>query len=107
MCWAYFTRLASASNRDALACLKIPKELGTWQVRSTTSDKDLSAGKFIPPKSPVNASEDLQSELKWLRAERNNTLTAAQRYDEENQAALSAAETVETRHLRESAEWKT
>lgn len=97
----------TGNHRDALACLKMSKELGAWHVRSTTSDRSFTAGKFIPPKSPDSVSEDLQSELMRLRTERNDALTAAQRSEEKKQAALSAVETAEARHARELEERKT
>ena len=95
------------NHREALSCLKMSKQLGVWHVRSTTSDRNFTAGKFIPPQSPTSMSKEMEAELVRLRAERNDALTAAQRSEEEKQNALLMAETAETRHKREREERKT
>ena len=95
------------NHREALACLKMSVQLGVWHVRASTSDREFSAGPFLPPQPPFNPNTELQQELDRLRAERNEALTAAQKADEERQQAILAAESAAARHQREIEERKT
>lgn len=94
-------------HRQALACLKMSVQLGIWHIRTTTSQRNFSAGPFLPPAPPETSSEELLEEIDRLRAERNEALTAAQRAEDERQQAVLAAESAEERHRRERKERKT
>lgn len=95
------------SHRQALVCLKMAAQLGAWHIRTCKSDSDFSAGPFVPPAEPQDASAELQQELERLRAERNEALTAAQAAEEARQQAILAAESATERHERELEERKT
>jgi type I restriction enzyme, R subunit len=89
---------------EALACLKMSRQLGLWHYRSVTSNRSLVLEQFIPPQVPLRVSEQLRDELEQLRSERNDALTAAQKADEEMQQAKLAAESSEAKHQREASE---
>jgi type I restriction enzyme, R subunit len=72
------THHGEGDHAQALASLKIARQLGIWFHR-TFSDPRFIAGPFIPPPDPTAATTLLQAELDRLKAVLADTQTEAQR----------------------------
>ena len=92
----------TGDHASALTSLKVARQLAIWFVR-TFYDRGLSAGPFVPPRKPDDASVELQAELAKLRTEVENarseseTLRLASNVAE--QARLTASELAERERL--------
>ena len=64
----------TGDHRTALATLKISWQLGIWFHR-TFKDARFKAGAFIPPKPPIDETEELKAELDRLNQERGEFLS--------------------------------
>jgi len=87
---------AHGTHRQALAALKMARELGVWFHRSFGPDSTFSPGPFVPPMAPEDASQPLAEEIARLRDAAAQALSAAEqaqaRASEQAQALLSAEE---------------
>lgn len=100
-----FHQLRIAGNRaahnntedhaEALTTLKIARQLGIWFHR-TFSDRQFSAGAFVPPPDPADATKELQEELNRLRQVLDETRSQAEKAhaaaEEEARERMSAQE---------------
>jgi type I restriction enzyme, R subunit len=80
----------SGDHAEALATLKIARELGVWFHR-TFGNRTFRAGPFVPPPDPAAVTEVLREELERLRRE-----VIASRSDAE-QARIAAAAAAQER----------
>lgn len=62
---------------DALAALKLARNLAVWFHQVYNSQPDFRAGPFVPPTPPRDVSEELRAELAALRAEVSASRDAA------------------------------
>lgn len=92
------------THADALAGLKIARQVGIWFHRTYGREPSFAPGPFRPPSEPVDASAELRVEIETLRVrviETEGVAALARREAEEHaQARLSA----EARLNQESAE---
>jgi type I restriction enzyme, R subunit len=85
------------SPTDALLALKIARAIGLWYHRTYAGGTGYKAGPFIPPSTPVDATEALRDELSALRkAVQSSANTAAKaqlaaQQAEEESAKLAAS----------------
>ncbi|NEV61602.1 type I restriction-modification system endonuclease [Thiorhodococcus minor] len=87
-------------HREALAALKIARQLAIWLHRSFGKDAGFKPGPFVPPSTPERATAALQEELEQLRAERAHLLSEAEEAREAAEAAKRAHESAEARAQR-------
>lgn len=90
--------------RQALASLKIARQLAIWFHRTFGNDPAFTPGAFIPPPDPEAVTQGLKDELDRLREQLRATESVAQqvRLDAEMQAR--ARETAEEKARREAEE---
>ncbi len=81
---------------EAMAALRLARQLAIFFHR-TFGDPKFKPGPFQPPRPPVDATAELQAEIERLRAERDASLTTAER-------AREAAEAAEARAQAEAAD---
>ena len=89
---------------EALTALKAARQLSIWFRRSFLSDPSFSAGAFLPPQPPVDATAPLLAELQQLRQRVAETESAAHRAAREAEEARVARETSEEKVRREQAD---
>lgn len=98
----------AGDHADALAMLKVARELGVWFHR-TFADQRFSPGRFVPPPDPAAATVALQKELERLRRELDETRSAAEKArltaEEAARARLSAEERAQ-QEREERAVWE-
>lgn len=94
------THEGAGEHRDALANLKIARQLAIWFHRTfgqpATTGTAFKPGPFIPPPDPTAATQELKDELDRLRAELHATQSAAE------QARGEAIAHAEARRLAEA-----
>lgn len=92
----------AGDHASALTSLKVARQLAIWFVR-TFYDPALSAGPFVPPQKPVDASVELQSELARLRTEVENARSESEMLRQASnmaeEARLTASELAERERL--------
>jgi type I restriction enzyme, R subunit len=83
-------------HAEALALLKMARQLGIWFYRIFGANATFQAGAFVPPPNPVDATAELTDELRRLRialrATRSEVEEARLAAEEQARAALSATE---------------
>lgn len=86
----------AGTHSEALTALKFARELGIWFHRTFGGVKAFSAGAFVPPPDPADATKALAAELARLRNEVDQHRTSAEKAiaaaAEKEQARLSAEE---------------
>ena len=84
------------NHAEALVLLKMARQLGIWFYRTFGTNATFQAGAFVPPSSPVDATAELNAELKRLRivlrATRSEVEEARLVTEEQARAVLSAEE---------------
>jgi type I restriction enzyme R subunit len=99
----------AGDHRDALANLKIARQLGIWFHRTFGKQPAFKPGPFVPPPDPEAASTLLKEELNQLRADLAQSQTAtelAQRQAEEHARARESAEAKAIREASERTVWE-
>ena len=101
---------AQGTHRQALAALKVARELGVWFHRTFGQDSGaFSAGPFVPPRASEDASQALADEIDRLRDTAAQALSVAEQAQvlaaEQAQALLSAEERVR-RETEDRAVWE-
>jgi type I restriction enzyme, R subunit len=90
------THHQAGSHAEALASLKIARQLAIWFYRTFKKDQKFSPGPFAPPPDPAAASQAIHEELARLRKVLEETQTEATRTrstaDQELRARLKAEE---------------
>lgn len=109
-----FHQLRVAGNRathenigdhsEALANLKIARQLAIWFHRTFGVDPKFNPGPFVPPPDPDSATQYLRDELERLRQERDALLSEAERAHEIQAYLQLERETAEARAKREAEE---
>jgi type I restriction enzyme R subunit len=77
-------------HATALTCLKLARQLGIWFHRTYGGDRNFRPGSFLPPRPPADPTAALRQELDRLMAERDASLSAADRAREAAAAAEAA-----------------
>lgn len=99
----------SDDHAGALNALKLARQLALWYFRTFHRPAE-QLGPFVPPSAPGDANEQLQQELKRLRAELAATQTQAEQLKSEAEAAAaqqrSAEEILESERAERSV-WET
>lgn len=90
------------SHSEALAALKIGRQLGVWFHRTFGPDPNFLAGPFAPPEDPAAASDALREELHELRAKLQESLSAAERAQAEVQTRENALLSAEVKAAKEA-----
>jgi type I restriction enzyme R subunit len=101
------THAHTDDHSTALTNLKIVRELAIWFHRGFGRVTNFSAGPFVPPERPDDATTALQSELARLRQELASSLNETERHRAEADAATLARETAEERASRVALERET
>lgn len=99
----------AGDHRDALAGIKVARQLGIWFHRTFGNQPHFKAGPFVPPTDPRTASDAVEAELERLRAELREHQSAAEVAREEAAEEARRRETAEQRAEREAierAEWE-
>lgn len=89
---------------EALANLKIARQLAIWFHRTFGSDAKFKPGPFAPPPDPNAASKALKEELERLRNERDALLSEAERNQQAREQLQMEREDAEARAKREQEE---
>jgi len=100
---------AKGNHATALTALKFAWSLGIWFHRTYGRDTAFSAGAFVPPPEPVDATVALREEIEALRhkvAETEDAATRARREAEEHARAREAVEERLRREAEERATWE-
>lgn len=100
---------AKGNHATALTALKFAWSLGIWFHRTYGRDAAFSAGAFVPPPEPVDATVALREEIEALRhkvAETEDAATRARREAEEHARAREAIEERLKREAEERATWE-
>ena len=79
-------------HAEAMAALRLARQLAIFFHR-TFGDPKFKPGPFQPPRPPADASVELRAEIERLRAERDASLSAAERAREAAEAAEERART--------------
>lgn len=79
------THTTAGEQAEALASLKIARQLGVWFHRTFGEDPAFTPGPFVPPPDPVKATAETHAELERLR-------NALEEKRSEMERALHAAE---------------
>jgi type I restriction enzyme, R subunit len=90
-------------HATAMAALKLARQLAIF-FHKTFGDPRFKPGPFQPPRAPVDASAELRAEIERLKAERDASLTAAERAREDAQQQAAAAEAAASRAAAEAAD---
>ena len=98
------THQYAGDHSEALANLKMARQLAIWFHRTFGNDPKFNPGPFVPPPDPQAATNRLQAELNRLRAERDKLLNEKERAKEIQANLSSAKETAEQRAARERTE---
>ncbi|HWK35168.1 type I restriction-modification system endonuclease [Sphingomonas sp.] len=97
------------NHATALTALKFAWSLGIWFHRTYGRDAAFSAGAFVPPPEPVDATAALREEIEALRhkvADTEDAATRARREAEEHARAREASEERLKREAEERATWE-
>lgn len=94
----------AGEHRDALANLKIARQLGIWFHRSYGKQSAFKPAPFVPPPDPEAASDLLKMELDQLRAELTQSQTAAELAQRQAEEHARARESAEEKAMRETSE---
>jgi type I restriction enzyme R subunit len=78
-------------HAEAMAALRLARQLAVFFHR-TFGDPKFKPGQFQPPLPPADATGDLRAEIERLRAERDASLSAAERAREAAEAAEARAQ---------------
>jgi type I restriction enzyme R subunit len=78
-------------HAEAMAALRLARQLAVFFHR-TFGDPKFKPGQFQPPLLPADATADLRAEIERLRAERDASLSAAERAREAAEAAQARAQ---------------
>lgn len=100
---------AKGNHATALTALKFAWSLGIWFHRTYGRDAAFSAGAFVPPPEPVDATAALREEIEALRqkvVETEDAATRARREAEEHARAREAIEERLKREAEERATWE-
>lgn len=96
----------AGDHSDALANLKIARQLAIWFHRTFGADAKFNPGPFVPPPDPNEATQYLRDELDRLRTERDGLLSEAERAQEIQAQLQLERESAEARAKREAEERK-
>jgi len=99
----------SGDHREALAALKVARQIGIWFHRTFGNDPNFKPGPFIPPPDPAQANVALHEELEGLRAklaEQQSAAEQAQRRAEEEARKRETAEEQSRRVAEDKATWE-
>jgi type I restriction enzyme R subunit len=91
----------TGSHREALASLRIARELGLWFHRTFSGNVKFTLGPFVPPRPPVDLSAELAKQIDDLKALVSRSETEAERLRAEAAAHAEAALTASERAKRE------
>jgi len=91
-------------HSEALANLKIARQLAIWFHRTFGVDPKFKPSPFVPPPDPDSATQYLRDELERLRQERDALLSEAERAQEIQAYLQLERETAEARAKREAEE---
>jgi type I restriction enzyme R subunit len=97
------------THNDALAALKIARQLGIWYHRTFGGQTSFVPGPFVPPPNPAAATKALQDQLTELKSRLHAQETATEKALREaaEQARLrETAEETATREAEERAAWE-
>jgi type I restriction enzyme R subunit len=100
---------AKGNHATALTALKFAWSLGIWFHRTYWRDTTFSAGAFVPPPEPVDATAALREEIEALRhkvAETEDVATRARREADDHARAREAVEERLRREVEERATWE-
>src|SRR6202158_430423 len=97
------THSHAGGHAEALTALKLARELGVWFHR-TFADPRFSAGPFVPPPDPADATKVLQEELDRLRQALDETKSQAERDRQAAEVEASARMSAEERARKERAD---
>lgn len=86
---------------EALAGLKIARELAVWFHRTYSRDPAFKPGPFLPPRQPVDATQALREEIAALRQQVAQSADIASRATLKAEERARAAESIEQRLARE------
>lgn len=89
------------NHASAMVALKLARQLAIFFHR-TFGDRSFKPGPFHPPRPPADGAADLQIEIARLRAERDASLSEAERAREAAQQALAARQAAEARAAAEA-----
>jgi type I restriction enzyme R subunit len=98
------THTQTDDHAEALSTLKIARQLGLWFHR-TFAQAGFSAGPFVPPPDPADATKALQEELGRLRVVLNETRSEAEKARVAAEAEARERATAQE-HARKEAEEK-
>ncbi|MAO56316.1 MAG: type I restriction-modification system endonuclease [Rhodospirillaceae bacterium] len=96
-------------HRQALAALKIARQLGIWFHRTYRNEPQFKPGPFIPPSPPEDATAALREEIERLREElaaSQSEAERAQRAADEEAERRESAEEKAKRETAERVEWE-
>ncbi|MDL1901514.1 type I restriction-modification system endonuclease [Anaerolineae bacterium CFX9] len=96
----------TGDHREALANLKIARQLAIWFHRTFDADPRFDAKPFVPPPDPDAVTQSLRQELDRLRAERDALLSEAERAQEVQAQLQLERESAQARAEREAEERK-
>ena len=99
----------TGDHREALASLKVARQIGIWFHRTFGNDPHFKPGPFVPPPDPAQASGALHQELETLRAkliEQQSVAEQAQRMAEEEARKRETVEEEAQRVAEERAAWE-
>jgi len=91
----------SGDHRTALSMLKVTRQMCVWFHR-TFADPEFKPGPFVPPKAPVDESNDLRAELTRL----SQTLEEQQTARHKAEASIASFETALNDAKDERAFWE-
>lgn len=99
----------AGDHRQALAAIKIARQLGVWFHRTYRRAPQFKPGPFVPPTPPEDATQVLREEMERLREElaaSQSETEQAQRAAEEEAQRRESAEQRAEREAAERAEWE-
>jgi len=97
----------AGTHRDALAALKVARQIGIWFHRTFGDDPAFKPGPFVPPPEPEEAGGALHDELKALRKQLAAERSAAEQARLQAEEEARRRETAEERMRRERADRET
>lgn len=93
---------AAGTHAEALAALKLSRQLGVWFHRTFGGVPDFKPGPFVPPREPVDATAALRAEIEALR----QSAAASAREAEEFASARDESERRVRQLSEERAVWE-
>lgn len=96
-------------HREALAILKVSRQIAIWFHRTFGNEPDFKPGPFVPPPDPAKANAALHEELEALRTKLAEQQSAAERANLATREEALRRETAEEkaqRVIEEKAAWE-